>query len=53
MAEQFDIFGETQAPEPEPAGYPARDASAPQAYAVRLFEPQMEGQLALDEPEQS
>lgn len=48
MADQFDIFGETQALEPEPAGYLARDASAPQGSQPRLFEPQMEGQLTLE-----
>ena len=46
QALQVDIFGETQPPAPELPAYQRRDASAATS---RLFEPQMEGQLTLDD----
>lgn len=44
--EQFDVFGETHSL--EPAVVKPRDASGEAWTQSRLFEPQMEGQLALE-----
>lgn len=48
VADQFDIFGGTQAPAPELPAYMVRDASVPAGTQSRLFEPQMEGQLTFE-----
>ena len=42
---QLDIFGDVVEPEPEPPSY---QAEKPKPTPMRLFEPQMEGQLALE-----
>jgi len=45
---QVDIFGQNVEPEPELPDYMTRTLAAT---PVRLFEPQMEGQLALEDSE--
>lgn len=44
--EDRDLFGDLLVPAADP---PAYMVDRPRAVQVRLFEPQMEGQLALDE----